>query len=212
MTDLILVASLSCPIKGGLGHAGFNQPRTDSINANAAAIGLIRRGLHDADDACLAGRIIHASGVGAQACHGSRAQNGAMALGQEVFEAVFDREENTDSVHAQGALPVLNRQLGDGFAATRNPSIGVNAVDAAVATHTGFNERCNLGLLADVCLNRSCGAAIGVDVIDGLSHRISKIHTQHLGAIAGREQAGGTPDTATGTGDDDVFIVQHECP
>ena len=63
-----------------------------------------------------------------------------MPLCQEVFQAVFDRQKNADRVDAQGALPILYRQLGNGFAATGHSCVGINAVNTAIGVNARTEE------------------------------------------------------------------------
>ena len=150
LTDFVLVPTGSCPLEGRLGHPSFDQTRTDGIDSHATAIGLISRCLNNADDASLARRIINATGIGAKACHRCGAQNGAVTLVQEMFEAVFYRQKYANCVDTQSALPILYGKFGDRFTPTGYARVGIYAVDAAIAGDAGFNVGFDLGLFSDI--------------------------------------------------------------
>ena len=73
-----------------------------------------------------------------------------MALGQKMLEAVLYREKDTNRVDAQGALPILHRELGNGLATTGYAGVGINAVNTTIGGNACVDIALNLRLFGDV--------------------------------------------------------------
>src|SRR5438128_1058787 len=89
LADLVLGAALLGAIKYRLSHAGLDQAGANRVDAHAGARQRIGCGLHETNDAGLAGAVRVTAGAGLQARDRCRADDRAVALPSPVRDGVF---------------------------------------------------------------------------------------------------------------------------
>src|SRR4029079_1699582 len=101
LADLVGGAALLGAIEYRPGHAGFDQPRADRIDAHAGPGQRIGGGPHQADHAGLARAVGMSAGAGLEPCDRGGADDRARLLLDHVRDRMLDREERSDQIDAQ---------------------------------------------------------------------------------------------------------------
>ncbi len=202
LPDFTCTAALACAFEYRAGHAGFNQARTDGIDANAGARELVCHRLHHTDNAGFAGAVGNAARTGAQARHRCRADDRTALLLGHLHRCILGQKKRADQIDLEYFSPALNGFLKEGHEAAADAGIRIAHIEAAE-----FFERCGHRagdiLLRGGILDQGNGAASGRANRShgGLDFR-GTIQRHHRGPFGGEQHGAGPPDAAGRAGYD----------
>ena len=196
LADLAFRPAFARLIEDGLRHTGFDQARTDRVDADARAGQDIGTRLHQADHARLAGAVGGRACARAQTGDRGRADDRAFALWPHDPYRMFDGQENTDQVDVQHLLPILRIEFEERLHGTDDSRIGVTDIQGAERRYGAIHRARNIGFRARIGTERDRIPAGGLDGGTRLLHRLRAIHGDDAGPFPRKQDGTGAPDPA----------------